>query len=128
MHGVYVSGDRYRIDNSPFYAFDISCGDIVNVREASGRLLFDSVSERGGHSTYRVKLPSGKGHEDFLKYWPELSALGCSFEGSSVDERRLYAIDLPPEVDVQAAYDVLRANEDAGVWEFEEAHYCDRRH
>lgn len=128
MHAIYVSGDAYIVDNSPFYAYGVSFGDRVLVSKIDGKLFFSEISERGGHSTYRIKLPKGEDHEYFLRFWPALSQLGCSYEGSSVNARRLYAIDLPPEVDVTAVYAILEKYEQAGVWEFEEAHFCDRRH
>lgn len=128
LHGVFVADERYALDNSPFYVYGVSLGDVVTVREWNGRLLFESVAERGGHSTYRVKLPLGADHEHFERYWPKLATLGCSYEGSSANERRLYSIDIPPGVDVGAAYAVLDEYERAGAWEFEEVHYCNRRH
>lgn len=128
MHVLHVSGDTYIVDNSPFYVYGISFGDKIVASKSHGKLLFSRILERGGHSTYRIKLPSGRNHAYFLRYWPALAQLGCSYEGSSANPRRLYAIDLPPEVDVAAVYAILEGHEQAGIWEFEEAHYCDGRH
>lgn len=44
----------YRIDNVPFYAWLVSCGDIVSAHEVGGDLVFDAVEAPGGHSTIRV--------------------------------------------------------------------------
>lgn len=44
----------YRLENSPFYAFGVSFLDTVTAIERYGRLWFDKVVLRGGHSTYRI--------------------------------------------------------------------------
>ena len=123
MHALHESGDFYVLDNSPFYVFDISCGDTFSIEEGGGRILFKSVSKRGGHSTYRVKMPIGVGHDKFELSWSEIGALGCSYEGSDANARRIYSIDIPPGVSVHAVYELLEKNEQAGIWEFEEVHY-----
>lgn len=123
MHAVASPGGLYMLDNSAFYAYGISCCDIFKAQEKDGALYFMEVVSRGGHSTYRVKLPAGASHEDFMRSWEELQRMGCSFEGTGNNSRRLYAIDVPPEADVVAVYNYLQKNEDSGVWEFEEAHY-----
>lgn len=127
LHAVFGGGNSYVLDSSPFYVFGVSFGDAVEVVRDGNRLVFARVLARGGHSTYRVKLPSQKQHDHFLRHWARLESLGCSFEGSNSRERLLYAIDVPPESDVTAIYSILSEHEDAGDWEFEEAHFCDLR-
>jgi hypothetical protein len=127
LHAVFDRGNNYVLDNSPFYVFGVSVGDSVEVVRDGNRLIFSRVVARGGHSTYRVKLPPQKPHDHFLRLWARLELFGCSFEGSSSRDRRLYAIDVPPAVDVAAIYSILSEHEDAGDWEFEEAHLCDLR-
>jgi hypothetical protein len=128
IHGLFLRGNNYVLENSPFYFFGVSLGDIVTVVERDRRLIFESVTERGRHSTYRIKLPLGADHEYFLEYWPPLDKLGCTYEGSSANQRRLYAIDLSPSVNVANVYEILEENEKAGVWEFEEGHYFNAAH
>lgn len=124
MHALRRDDGLFILDNSPFYAFDISCGDVVRAKgEDQGVLDFDGVSERGGHSTYRVRLRAGNEHRQFLDRWRELEIIGCSYEGSEVSERRLYSIDMPPSVPVHEAYSLLEKGEEDGVWDFEEGHY-----
>ncbi|GLS27580.1 hypothetical protein GCM10007877_32990 [Marinibactrum halimedae] len=123
MFAQHTADNRYVLDNSPFYAFDISFCDEFFVKEVNGEKVFSGLASRGGHSTYRIKLPKNKDHEYFLNYWEPLKELGCSFEGSSANERRLYSIDMPPDVNVHKAYQVMESLEDEGIWEFEEGHY-----
>ena len=113
----------YRIENSPFHAYEISYCDCVYANLQSGDLVFAKIARRGGHSTYRLRLPRHKEHGYFLEIWPQLASLGCTYE-STADERRIYSIDLPPSVDVRKVYDVLTGLEQVGIVEFEEGHYC----
>jgi hypothetical protein len=123
MHARSLGGGRYVLDNSPFYAFGISFDDVFLAEQKDGELIFSQVIRRGGHSTYRIKLPVGCDHEYFLKHWTELDALGCTFEGSSATPQRLYSIDVPPTSDVFEVYRVLEEKEQQKFWSFEEAHY-----
>ena len=114
----------YVLENSPFHAYGVSYRDAVYVNVENGNLVFAKVARRGGHSTYRVRLPKGKDQGYFLEFWPQLAQLGCTYERTS-DERQIYSLDLPPTVSVHAVYDVLTHLEEAGIAEFEEAHYCE---
>jgi hypothetical protein len=123
MHADPLPDNTFRLENSPFYFYGISLGDRFQATAEDGRLFFSRVIERGGHCTYRIKLPSGKAHNHFLEFWQPLEALGCSYESSGANERRLYAIDIPPGADVNAIYRLLEDGEEAGNWVFEEG-YC----
>lgn len=116
-----VSEGRFRIDNIPFYVYDISLGDTVSGDPDDDRIAFCQVLKRGGHSTYRVLLTDDAGFESesLAGIWPELENLGCSYE---VAKRRWIAIDVPPATDVFAVCRILEAGESSGVWTFEEGH------
>ena len=120
----HIRGNIYRIDNSPYQIYGVSLGDEVFAKKVSGELQYSGMASRGGHSTYRVRLPVGLDHEYFLRYWDDLAKLGCTFEGAS-GEQRLYAIDIPDAGRVADVYRILQKREGEGVWEFEEAHYYD---
>lgn len=124
MYAKPVGEGRYILDNSPFYVFDISYCDEFSADHVEEELVFSRVISRSGHSTYRIKLPEGEDHSYFLKYWVDLAAEGCTYEGSSVSSRLLYTIDLPPGVDVMNVYKIMDQYEQQGIWEFEEGHYC----
>jgi len=119
---IPAEDDTYIVDNSPFSIYGISLKDKVLAHEENGILKFVRVVARSGHSTYRVRLPVGRDHQYFLKYWPNLEKLGCTYEGSD-GRHRLYAIDIPDIQSVPDAYDILQKYENAGLWEFEEAHF-----
>jgi len=111
--------ERYRLDNSPFYMYGVSYGDVVLAKVAHGQLVFAGVAERGGHSTYRIFLTKKFGEEDFKKHWKPFEKLGCAYE---VATKRLIVIDVPPEADIYKVYKLLEDGEAAGVWDFEEGH------
>lgn len=116
---VPVAPDLYRIDNTPFYFLGLSCGDIVRaITSADGTLTFGEIQARGGHSTYRL-LPGERTPERFDRRWRALAGLGCRGERGP---GRIFAVDVPPEVDIHATYALLEAGERAGTWEFEEGH------
>ena len=115
-----VQGGRYRLRNSPFYAFGVSAEDVVFAQEEEGLLFFTGVSLRGGHSTYRIMKVQGLRPEDFERYWEPLRQAGCSYEAGP---GRLLAVDVPSKADLQHVYTLLEQGEQAGVWHFEEGHH-----
>lgn len=113
--------NRFLIDSIPFYIYGISNRDTVIAKENDGRLQFEKVSERGGHSTYRVliKDPAGFESNGFQEYSGRLRSLNCSYE---VARHRWIAIDIPRNADPNIVYELLENGEHSGVWTFEEAH------
>jgi hypothetical protein len=113
----------YILDNSPFYADGVSYLDKVSANWDGYQLVFSEIIERGGHSTYRIRLPPDKTHGYFLELWAPFEKLGCTYEGTG-GPQGLYAVDIPRASLVHAVYDLLQALEDAEVIEFDEGHYC----
>ncbi len=111
-----VGGTRYRLRNSPFYAFGVSAEDIVFAKADSGVLRFHGVSIAAGHSTYRI-LRADVGDATFERLWRPLAELGCSYE-----EGKVLAVDVPPNADIYQVYALLEAGEESGAWEFDEGH------
>ena len=115
-----VGSDTYRLRNSPFYAKNVSFGDIVTAEQTDdGQLLFTGTALRGGHSTYRIVPAVAPSTDRFTEFWAPLRERGCSYEGV---EGKLLSADVPPRADIHEVYRLLQAGEDAGVWDFEEGH------
>lgn len=114
-----VADDRYRLRNTPFYAFGVSVEDVVFARDEGGILSFDRVSLHSGHSTYRIIQLKGVSSERVEEYWKPIERIGCSYEEGSGGLR---AVDVPPEVDVRKVYELLEQGEAEQVWGFEEGH------
>jgi hypothetical protein len=115
-----VAGGRYRLRNSPFYAYGVSAEDVVFAKPVGKALFsFQSVSMRGGHSTYRALLKEGLDDDTFREFWRPLEKLGCTYEGANGE---LLAVDVPPHADIHAVFELLKKGESSGVWSFEEGH------
>ncbi len=114
-----VDVNIYKLKNIPFYVHGVNYGDEVRTEVREGIPTFTDVIRRSGHSTYRVFLIENCDDVCFEKYWRPLDTLGCRYERAT---KRLFAIDVPPESDVHAAFRYLEVGETAGIWSFEEGH------
>jgi hypothetical protein len=114
-----VGVDRFRLLNTPFHVYGFSFRDVVFAKRGrTGELFVTGVSLRGGHSTYWIEVtPRGEG--TFADWWKRLKALGCAYEGTGHGG---YAVDAPPEAEVDDVCAILAEGEAADVWQYEEAH------
>ncbi len=111
--------NRFRLENVPFYVYGVSYGDVVTTVTDEGLRFFEGVSERGGHSTYRIFLTDEASESRFDKYWSTLGALGCTYERGTA---YLIGVDVPPEADIYEAYEALEKGRTTKAWDFEEGH------
>lgn len=124
MHGAenlwvdHLSGDTFRVRNIPAWAFGLSLDDEIAARVGDDeRLTLSRVVARSGHSTYRI-VP--RDQDAFEQRWAALHHAGCRYESHATE--RLYAIDVPPDADIQEVYRLLEEGEADGIWDFEEGH------
>lgn len=102
-----LGGDKYRLDNSPFWAYGISWEDIVFAPflESEGYPTFQSVVSKSGNSTVRVifdpPIESGNESEKMLQ---GLVAIGCSYEGMN---NNYVAVNIPPAVALDSVRNYL---------------------
>jgi Domain of unknown function (DUF4265) len=118
-----LGDDRYRLDNTPFYAYSVSLGDVVYAPADpdDGRPTYHSVLEKSGNRTIRVFFddPIQPGSEsDRLLH--ELVTLGCEFEGAN---KRYIAVTVPPRVELATVRDFLVEN--ALTWEHADPSYSE---
>lgn len=113
-----VGKDEYRLENVPFYIFDVSFGDTVHAKSQDGMLVFAEVIRRGGHSTYRIRTNPNR-RDAFETFWDPIRAHGCTYEEGPPP---LLAVDVPPKASILDVYKSLEEGELAGVWSFEEGH------
>ncbi len=111
-----VGRDRYRLENTPFFAYGLSWQDIVEARVDRSRHpslpVFKRVIEKGGHRTIRV---AGDGVDVPKALVDALVKLGATFEGLNP---AYLCFDLGPKVDPQRVVDELERWEDEPVsWE-----------
>ncbi len=68
---------HYRLDNTPFFAYGISYGDVVLAKpDPDGVLIFKRVVESSGRLTLRIMLDEGTSEETFHKLADEVKAAG----------------------------------------------------
>ena len=114
-----LGGGRYRLDSTPWFQYGVSWKDVVAARpDSDGLLCFTQVLEKSGYRTVRVAFEERTGAENPIL--SGLQSLGCSFEGAN---SRLFAIDIPPEVSLQAVRDFLVSNK--VQWEYADPTYAD---
>ena len=113
------TADGFRIDNIPFFAYEIATNDIVSARrDTDGMLWFETLVKGSQHST--VRLWFAKDFENEVsRVRRELRNIGCSSELS--DLNRLVAVDIPPTVPYSVVRDVLDKYECEGLLEYEES-------
>ncbi|MFL5302858.1 MAG: DUF4265 domain-containing protein, partial [Anaeromyxobacteraceae bacterium] len=109
---------RYRLESVPFFAYGLSRGDVV--RGGEGELpRVDDVERKSGHRTLRVALDPDFDLEraEVRNLTDELEKLGCAVEALPP---HLFALDVPPELDVAEVVRRLQAPFRDGVliWEW----------
>ena len=77
-------------------------------------------SKGGGHSTYRVFVENENAKAS--KTLDMIKAMGCDWEKAEINGGELYAIDIPPEVDIYKVYEILERGQREGDWLFEEGY------
>jgi hypothetical protein len=111
----------FRLMNTPFYARGVSYLDIVRTIPALDGYGIDyaGLLEKSGHSTIWLLVPYGR-LDDFQNYWLPLKQMHCSYESSSMDtiKQTLYAVDVPPETDIDAVLSIVEEGQANNVWLF----------
>lgn len=116
-----LGDDRYRVENSPFYAYSVSWEDVVIAPfdADEGFPTFRRVLSKSGNRTVRVifepPIEPGNVSDDLLH---GLLALGCSYEGASSS---YLAINVPPGVELSAVA-VFLVDRNA-TWEYADPSY-----
>ncbi|ATB35778.1 hypothetical protein CYFUS_001192 [Cystobacter fuscus] len=109
--------DGYEIDNIPFYAKEVSLGDVVAAQpDAGGVLWYSELVRPSGHSTLQLWFSR---QEDVESVREALRQRGCASELS--DLPRLVAVDVPPHVPYANIKALLEQGEQAGQFEYQEA-------
>jgi hypothetical protein len=108
------------VDNIPFFTRSLSLRDKISIMYDEGRVKFDAVFERGGHSTCQVFVEN----ESFKasRMLDMVKAIGCDREMAEFRGGKLYALDIPPEVDIHEVYEILDKGQREGSWLFQEGY------
>jgi hypothetical protein len=109
---IALGDGRFRLDNIPFFAYGISADDVIVAAPAhDGFLDFVRVDEPSGNRTLRVMFKDKVGKTEPLL--PRLTEMGVGWEGAFA---KLFALTVPPEVDLESVAQVLA---ESGLdWEY----------
>jgi hypothetical protein len=108
----------YQIDNVPFCAYGLHSGDVVRAVAAQPdqKPQVQAVVRRSGHQTLRISFCDQLPAEAQEPVIAALHALGGELERANA---QFLAIDIPPQVSVDAIREYLDEQEADGVLEYE---------
>jgi hypothetical protein len=115
LWGHPTSEGRLLIESVPFFAKGVARGDQVTAAVSEeGFLAVDKITERGGHSTFRIWVAEVlAGSLDQVV--SDLEGMGAVVE---VTLQRLLAIDADPEYE-SAIWDYLEQGTQRAAWELQ---------
>ena len=115
-----LGADRYRIDNTPWYARNLAVNDVVEAsQDRNGVLWAAKVVHRSGNMTVRV-IWDPVGPDAVLdSVLAAIMTVGADGEG---DGKRLLAVNVPSGVALAPIKRLLRDGEVLGRWAWEEGH------
>ena len=116
-----LGSDEYKLDNLPYYAYGVSCDDVIFAPFDDGEQFptFQKVVSKSGNRTIRIifDLPFESGNESEALV-NRLVTMGCDFEGAN---KKYIVINIPPLVELDA---VAKELIDADVeWEYADPTY-----
>jgi hypothetical protein len=117
----HLGGDRYRIDNPPWFVHDLAVGDVVRAQapDSDSQPVFAEVLERSGHVTIRlICFRRGPLAGDLAQALEPFTALGVYGEGAQ--QYGMLALDIEPTAPLPAIVSRLRQGVEDGSWEYEE--------
>jgi len=108
-----VGPNLYELRNSPWHARNVNWLDVVEaVPKAEDQLPeFVRVHKRSGHRTIHIYiLNDGQARKDEILR--RCNELGSTWEGM---DNKMYALDFPPGIDIDAAIEYLESLQEASV-------------
>lgn len=120
LWAVPLGGDRFRIDNTPWFVRGISADDVVEALAGSDGVLWATRRlESGGRLTVRViALADGSLSGDPETVRAQFTPLGLT--GEIAQQYRMVALDVPPGTALAPVKSLLVAGERDGRWGFDE--------
>lgn len=115
LWAIPTNSGQFIIDNIPFYARNLSCGDIVEAALEGEDYIFKRVAKASTNSTIRVIIYDLKNEEIVRK---QITELGCSIEGTGTPG--LIAVNVP-SMCLERIVDMLEEEFAKEILDFEEA-------
>lgn len=119
LNAARVSGDTFRIENSPFFAENVAFHDVVRARatDVPGQFQFSEVVEESPFASISIILLD-KAMDRFLM--DLLRGFGCVLEYGEFAAYRVLAVAVPPRVDYEPLRRQLTDLEGRGLLSFAE--------
>lgn len=114
----HLGEHRYRIENVPFYAYNLNFYDVVEAREGAPDLKPSvlRVVERSGHNTLRVIFDASLAEPEMFARLNSLAGQHVTFERCN---ERYFALDLEPHAAVDRVRQRLDDWESEGIAAYE---------
>jgi hypothetical protein len=103
LWGIETVSGTYRIDNLPFYVYDISLGDEVSVYMEKKELIFDCLLKKSSNSTIRI---FSKNENLLIELKKKLEDSGCTWEFSNT--KSLSSINIPNTVEIKTVENIIK--------------------
>jgi len=115
-----LGAGRFRVESTPFFAYGLSQGDVVQASSEDGKMpRLADVERKSGHRTLRIAIDPAfdLDRPEVQRLLDGLLAMGCSYEAMPP---QIAALDVPPEVDVGMVIEKLELQVGGGllVWEW----------
>jgi hypothetical protein len=103
LWGIETVSGTYRIDNLPFYVYEISLGDEVSAYMKEKELIFNCLLKKSSNSTIRI---FSKNENLLIELKNKLENLGCTWEFSNT--KSLSSINIPNTVEIKAVENIIK--------------------
>jgi hypothetical protein len=106
LWAIHLENNMYKIDNLPFYAYDVSLGDaVLAIADFDEKLAtFKNILSKSGNRTIQILFELADLPELSGKILDALVKVGCGYEGAN---SRYFAVNVPALVDLSAISDLL---------------------
>lgn len=109
-----IGDNLFEIDNIPFYAMDVSPEDRISTEIVDGKHEYRSTVSRSRNSVFRV----------YVYDESKIQTARDRFRRLGVESERgagkLFAIEIPGNIDIGPVLDLLMQGQDSGEWDIEE--------
>lgn len=118
---AFKKSNNYIVDNAPFFANNLACGDLISVEEDDDRFYFLRLIKASEHSTIQVVLLDSSFEKALIEY---VEKNHCFWE--STYEGKYYSIDVPQNTDYTKLRSFLDNKQFAKTLDFKEACLSDK--
>ena len=114
LNGTILSKNKMRVENTPFFIWEIAAGDIVQVapREKENEFSFQGLEETSGNTSISIIV---RNHSLIDNIRKKMESFKCYCEFGEIGHTKMLALSIPREVDyspIRLELDALEARGD----------------